>query len=209
MNLIDSLQWRYATKQFDASKKISAPDLQLLQDAVSLAPSSYGLQPFRVLLISDPEVREQLKAVAYGQPQITAASHLFVFAHKLDMTEGYVDDFMQRTASERGISVASLAGYSQVIKGSVASKSPEAISAWNQRQAYIALGHLLVAAATQHIDACPMEGFDPAGVDKVLNLAEQGLAPAVIAAVGYRSAEDKMQFAAKVRLPQSELFATI
>ncbi len=209
MNLIDSLQWRYATKQFDASKKISAADLQTLQDAVSLAPTSYGLQPFRVLVITDPELREKLKAVAYGQPQITDASHLFVFAHKLDMTEAYIDDFMQRTAEARGIAADSLAGYSQVIKGSVASKSPEVIAAWNQRQAYIALGHLLVAAATHHIDACPMEGFDPAGVDKILGLAEQGLAAAVIAAVGYRSAEDKMQFAAKVRLPQSELFVNI
>lgn len=209
MNLIDSLQWRYATKQFDASKKISAADLQTLQDAVSLAPTSYGLQPFRVLLITDPELREKLKAAAYGQPQITDASHLFVFAHKLDITEAYIDDFMQRTAQARGIETESLAGYSQVIKGSVAGKSPEAIAAWNQRQAYIALGHLLVAAATHHIDACPMEGFDPASVDKILGLAEQGLATAVIAAVGYRSAEDKMQFAAKVRLPQSELFVNI
>lgn len=209
MNLIDSLQWRYATKQFDASKKISAADLQTLQDAVSLAPTSYGLQPFRVLLITDPELREKLKAAAYGQPQITDASHLFVFAHKLDITEAYIDDFMQRTAQARGIETESLAGYSQVIKGSVAGKSPEAIAAWNQRQAYIALGHLLVAAATHHIDACPMEGFDPASVDKILGLAEQGLATAVIAAVGYRSAEDKMQLAAKVRLPQSELFVNI
>ncbi len=209
MNLLDALAWRYATKKFDAAKTIREEDLQFLQESIRLAPTSYGLQPFRVFVVTDPGIRERLKAVAYGQPQLTDASHIFVFAHRLDMPAAYIDDFMALTAKVREMDPAALTGYAAMIKGSIAHRSPAEITAWNQRQAYIALGHLLIAAASRHLDACPMEGFDPAGVEEVLGLREQGLGAAVIAAVGYRSAEDKMQHAARVRLSPEALFQAV
>lgn len=209
MNLLDALTWRYATKQFDATQKISEADLTFLKEAIRLAPTSYGLQPFRVLLVTDPAIREQLRAAAYGQPQLTDASHIFVFAHQLDMPADRIDEFIQRTADTRGLDPTALSGYGDMIKGSLAHRSPAEITAWNQRQAYIALGHLLVAAASRQIDACPMEGFDAAAIGEILGLGEQGLGAAVIAAVGYRSAADKMQHAARVRLSPEALFQTV
>ncbi|MTB52323.1 NAD(P)H-dependent oxidoreductase [Lewinella sp. W8] len=208
-SLLADLNWRYATKKFDPTRKLSAEDVSFLMEAINLTPTSYGLQPFRVLIVENPEVREQLKAASYGQTQITDASHLFVFAYKLDMSENYVDDFMARIADARGVDVSALEGYGNTIKGSVAAKGAEVTTEWNRRQTYIAVGNLLTAAATLRVDACPMEGFDPAKYDEILGLKEQGLEATVAVPVGYRSAEDAYQHLAKVRLPLDELFQTV
>ncbi|MEM9930746.1 MAG: NAD(P)H-dependent oxidoreductase [Bacteroidota bacterium] len=204
--IIEGLQWRYATKRFDENKKVSDADIATLQNAVNLAATSYGLQPFRVLLISDQEIKEKLRPAAFNQPQLTESSHVFVFVNKLDMPPAYVDDFIARVATTRGIALEDLKGYGEFIKGSFADKDASFIQDWTRRQAYIALGTLLATAGELKVDACPMEGFDPAQFDEILGLKEQGLSACVLAPVGYRSEEDKTQHAAKVRLPLTDLF---
>ncbi len=208
MNLVTDLQWRYATKKFDASKTVAATDIETLQKAVNLTATSYGLQPFRVLLVTDPALKAKLRPAAYNQSQITDASHLFIFCYKTDISDAYVDDYMQRIAHTRGIAVENLKGFGDTIKGSVASRPAADVAAWNKHQAYIALGTLMAAAAEMKIDTCPMEGFDPAQFDEILELDKLGLKSAVIAAVGYRSAEDGLAQAAKVRLALADLFIT-
>lgn len=208
-SLLADLNWRYATKKFDPSRKLSAEDVEFLREATNLTPTSYGLQPFRVMMVENPEIREKLKAASYGQTQITDASHLFVFCYKLDMPDAYVDDFMARIAATRGIDLSALAGYGNTIKGSVAIKDAEAVKTWNRCQTYIAVGNILTAAANLRVDACPMEGFNPAQYDEILGLKDRGLAAAVAVPVGYRTTEDDFQHLEKVRLPVDELFETI
>ncbi len=205
-SFIDSLKWRYATKSFDTDKKVSAEDIRTLKESINLTATSFGLQPFRVMVIDDPALKTKLRAASWDQPQLEESSHVFVFASKLDMTAEYIDDFVRRTAATRELSYEALSGYGDFMKNSIAGKDPEFIQDWNRRQAYIALGTLLAAAAELRIDACPMEGFDPAQYDELLGLKEKGLTAAVIAPVGYRSAEDPTQHAAKVRLPLEEIF---
>ncbi len=204
--IIEALQWRYATKRFDAAKKVSDADIKTLQESVNLAATSYGLQPFRVALITDDETKEKLRVAAYNQPQLTESSHVFVFANKLEVTPEYVDEFIRLVATTRGLDVADVQGYADYIKGSLATQDAAAIQDWTRRQAYIALGTLLATAGELKVDTCPMEGFDPAQVNDILGLPEQGLSACVIATVGYRSEEDQTQHAAKVRLPLADLF---
>lgn len=208
-SIISALNWRYATKKFDATKTAETAHIQTIKEAVNLAATSYGLQPFRVILVTDKDTKAKLREAAYGQPQLTDASHIFVFAAMQDISDAYVDEYMQRVADTRGIDVANLAGFGSTIKGSVKGKSTDDVRTWNQRQAYIALGTLLQTAAELHIDACPMEGFVPAQFDEILGLTSKGLGSVVIAAVGYRSEEDGLAQAAKVRLPLNELFTEI
>ncbi|PHI21308.1 NAD(P)H-dependent oxidoreductase [Lewinellaceae bacterium SD302] len=205
-HLLEKLNWRYATKQFDPNKQVGDQDLEIMQRSVRLAATSYGLQPFRVVMVNDPEVREQLKSAAYGQSQITDASHLAVFCAKTDMSPEYVDDYMARLATARNLPISAVEGFGNTIKGQVDSMDAATITAWNKRQTYIALGHWLIAAAELHIDCCPMEGFDAEKFDEILGLKEQGLTATVVAPIGYRSEEDAMAKAAKVRLPLEKLF---
>ncbi|NJB84412.1 nitroreductase [Lewinella marina] len=209
MTLIDSLKWRYATKRFDATRQVGTEDLQTLKEATNLAASSFGLQPYRVLVIEDPKVKEQLREASYNQPQLTESSHVFVFAAKRDLTPEYIDSYVDRIAEVRGVARENLDGYAEYMKGSVAGKDLDSVRSWNQRQAYIGLGTLLAAAAELGIDTCPMEGFDVAAYDRILGLEEQGLTATVIAPVGYRSPEDATQEQEKVRFSLDEMFTTI
>lgn len=205
-NLIDALNWRYATKKFDNSKSVSDADLSTLKQAVNLTATSFGLQPFRVLIVTDQATKDKLRAAAYDQGQVSDASHIFVFAAKLDVTPEYVDDFIKLTAETRDIPLESVEGYGEYIKGSIASKDQTFIQNWNKRQAYIALGSLLAAAGELQVDSCPMEGFDAAKFDEILGLKEKGLTATVIAPIGYRHADDHAAQYAKVRLPLSDMF---
>lgn len=202
--IIDALQWRYATKRFEEGKSVSGADIETLKQAVNLTATSFGLQPFRLLVIDDAGLKEKLREVSYNQPQLTESSHVFVFAAKKDMSPEYIEDFIRLMASERGVPYDKLEGYADYIKGSVAGKDPEFIENWNKRQAYIGLGTLLAAAGELKIDTCPMEGFEAAKYDDILGLTERGLTATVIAPVGYRSAEDQTADAVKVRLPLEE-----
>ena len=206
---INALNWRYATKKFDTEKSVDPASIQTLKEAVNLTATSYGLQPFRVILVTDKDTKAKLRKAAYDQPQLTDASHVFVFAAKNDISDEYVDDYMQRIADTRGIDIANLNEFGNTIKGGIYRQSTDDVRAWNQRQAYIALGTLLQTAAELHVDACPMEGFVPGQVDEILGLKEKGLGSVVIAPVGYRSADDIMAKAAKVRLPLNEMFTEI
>ena len=207
MSLLQSLEWRYATKRFDASEKVSEEDIEKLKQSINLAATSFGLQHFRVKVVTDPDIKARLRAAAYNQPQVTEASHVFVFAAKDDMLPEYIDNFIKMMAEQRGVDYENLKGYGEYIKGAVGSKSAEDIKDWNRRQTYIALGTLLAEAAELRIDSCPMEGFDPAQFDEILGLKEAAVTSVVICPVGYRNAEeDPTAGAAKVRLPLNQLF---
>ncbi|ETN96909.1 NAD(P)H-dependent oxidoreductase [Zhouia amylolytica] len=208
-NIIENLKWRYATKKFDPSKKISPQDLETLKEAIQLSASSYGLQPYQVLIIEDQEIREKLKPAAWNQTQITDASHLVVFANKVNLSPKDTEAYMNNISATRNIPVDSLNGFSEMINGVVNSLPEDAKAVWTSKQTYIALGNLLAAAAELKIDSCPMEGFEADKFNEILGLNEKGLNAAVIAPVGYRSEDDNTQEYIKVRKPKTELFTTI
>lgn len=199
MSILKSLKWRYATKQFDSSKKLSKEQVDTLLESVNLAATSFGLQPFDVLVVENPNTRQKLKEAAWGQSQVTDASQVVIFAAKTNLSAAHVDEFLKRISDVRGISVDAMADYRQMMVGSIESRSQEALVQWAARQAYIALGTLLTACAVEGIDACPMEGFAPAQFDEILGLKEKNLTAVVMATVGFRSADDKYQHLAKVR----------
>ncbi len=208
--LLEQLNWRYATKQFDPNRKISAADWATIEDALTLSASSGGLQPLKFIVVTDPAMRAKLSPASYGQRQVTEASHLVVFASKLNFSEADVDEFIKRISTVRGAPVESLAPFREMLVGGIVKSMDEAArNAWARNQAYIALGNLLTSAALLGIDACPMEGFDRGQFDEILGLKAKGYAPAVIATVGYRSSEDKYAAAPKVRFPKERLFVNV
>lgn len=206
--MIESLKWRYATKKFDKNKQVTAENIQLLKEAVRLTASSYGLQPYKVLEIKSPEIREKLKAVSFGQPQITDASTLFVFCANDDLTDAHIDSYLELSAKIQKVDVEVFKGYGDFMKGVFGSRTTADKHEWAARQAYIALGNLLTTAASMQIDVCPMEGFDAQQYNEILGLKGSGYSSVVIAAIGYRSADDEAQNKAKVRRPLDELFET-
>ena len=208
--LLEQLNWRYATKQFDSNRKISAADWTTIEDALTLSPSSGGLQPLKFIVVTDPAMRAKLSPASYGQRQVTEASHLVVFASKLNFSEADVDEFIKRISTVRGAPVESLAPFREMLVGGIVKSMDEAArNAWARNQAYIALGNLLTSAALLGIDACPMEGFDRGQFDEILGLKAKGYASAVIATVGYRSPEDKYAAAPKVRFTKERLFINV
>lgn len=202
---IDNLNWRYATKKFDASKKVSKEDLENLLEATALSASSYGLQPYEILVVEDAALRNKLQPAAWGQSQITEASHLIVLANQSTFGEELVDDYLNNVSETRGIPSNDLQGYSDFMKSKLMPLSESAKATWTARQTYIALGNLLSAAADLKIDTCPMEGFDSAQFNEMLGLSKRGLNAAVLVAVGYRSIEDKTQHYKKVRKAKENL----
>ncbi|WP_411032294.1 NAD(P)H-dependent oxidoreductase [Spongiimicrobium sp. 3-5] len=208
-NYIDSLNWRYATKKFDPSKKIAKADLETLLEAVRLSASSYGLQPYQILVITDPEIREKLKPVSWGQSQITDASHLIVFANNTVVDENLMDGYIKNVSNTRGIPQEELQGYGDFMKSKLLDLTEEQRLSWTSRQVYLALGNLLSAAALLKIDTCPMEGFEAEKYNEILGLKEKGLNAAVVATIGYRSEEDTTQHYKKVRRSKEELFTHI
>ncbi len=203
---LENLQWRYATKKFDKEKKLSEEDLEELLEGVRLSASSYGLQPYEVIVVSDPEIREKLRAAAWNQAQITDASQLIVFANYRQIDADHVSDYMQNIAETRNIAREELSGMEEMINSTVQSRSNEGQQIWGSKQTYIALGTLLSSAASMRIDACPMEGFNADEFDEILGLKEKNLQSSVIAAVGYRSEDDQNQHLEKVRKSKTDLF---
>jgi|TARA_R110001606_G_scaffold122234_1_gene255066 nitroreductase len=206
---IENLNWRYATKKFDASKKVSKKDLENLLEATSLSASSYGLQPYEILVVEDAALRSKLQPAAWGQSQITEASHLIVLANQSTFGEELVDDYLDNVSETRGIPSNDLEGYSDFMKSKLMPLSESAKATWTARQTYIALGNLLSAAADLKIDSCPMEGFDSAQFNEMLGLSKKGLNAAVLVAIGYRSQEDKTQHYKKVRKTKENLITYI
>lgn len=205
----DALAWRYATKKFDASKTVSDADIETLKRSVNLTATSFGLQPFRTLVVSDRELKKKLREASYDQTQVEDSSHVFIFAAKTDMDDAYIEEFGRRMAAERGIDYAEIEGYVQYMQNSVGGMELKQKQDWMKRQAYIALGSLMAQAAELRIDNAPMEGFVPAKFDALLGLTDRGLTATVMCCVGYRSEEDGLQHAAKVRLPLERMFVEV
>ncbi|MCB9304068.1 MAG: NAD(P)H-dependent oxidoreductase [Lewinellaceae bacterium] len=209
MNLLDKLNWRYATKVFDPSMKVSENDLNFLKEAIRLAVSSYGLQMYKVLIIENPEIRKELRKASWDQAQITDASHLFVFCNYTRNHDQHVDDYIQLVIdTQKTVNIQGLKKYGEAIKSSIGNMTSEERKSWAEKQAYLALNNLIVACADRQIDACPMEGFDKQEYNRLLGLDEMGLNASVIAPVGYRSNKDETIGRKKVRKTIKELFLT-
>ena len=209
MNYLENLKWRYATKKFDASKKVSYKDLEKLKKAIQLSVSSYGLQLYKVLIIENIALRESLKHFSWGQNQITDASHLIVFCNYTNVENKHIDGFIELTSKTQDIDITNLNEYGSFIKGKIKQMTQSELFNWTSKQTYLALGNLLNACADLRIDSCPMEGFESEKYNDILGLSEQGLNAAVIATIGYRSFEDYSQNRSKVRKPLNKLFQTL
>ncbi|MEX1315641.1 MAG: NAD(P)H-dependent oxidoreductase [Synechococcaceae cyanobacterium] len=205
-DLLSALRWRYATKAFDPGRRIPAGTWAALERSLVLSPSSYGLQPWRFLVIDDPALRAELRPHSWNQSQITDASHLVVFLAQRAITEADLDRLIAATAAARGVPAEQLTGYRELmLKDLVHGPRSERIGSWASNQVYIALGTFMTAAALLEVDTCPIEGFSPADYDRILDLENTPYRSAVVCAAGYRSADDKYADLAKVRYPAAEL----
>jgi nitroreductase len=208
--LIHQLNWRYATKQFDPQRKISAADWSTLEEALVLSPSSCGLQPWKFVVVSNPAIREKLVAASHGQRQVADASQLVVFAIKKNLGEQDIDHHLNRIAEVRGVPRKSLGAFRDMMIGLIVKDRSDAErKIWATKQVYIALGNFLTSAALLGIDACPMEGIDPAKYDEILGLDQHGLGAVVVATAGYRAATDRYSQAKKVRFPRDEVLVRV
>ena len=204
--LLQQLNWRYATKKFDAAKKITAADWAVLEEALILTASSYGLQPWKFIVVTDPALKAKLRPASWNQAQVEDCSHLVVFTAQQDVTEGDVDRFIARIAEVRDVTAESLAGYKGFMMGDLVNGPRHSIiSEWAARQSYIAMGNLLTSAALLGIDACPFEGIEPAKYDEILGLAGSGYATVAACPLGYRAADDKYASVPKVRFAAKDV----
>ncbi len=208
-HFLKQLNWRYATKLFDPKKKLPEALLEKLLDAARLSPSSYGLQPWHFVVVTDPKTRTELRSHAWNQPQITDSAALVVLCSTAKMSEQHVNHFADSIVKDRGIKPADIEGYRQMMLGLLPKVQGEAGDSWMTHQVYLALGMLLSACAIAEVDACPMEGFSNAEFDRVLNLHQKELRSRVLCAIGFRSAEDRLAQAKKVRAKNSEVFTRI
>lgn len=205
--ILEALDWRYATKIFDADKKINEKDWNTLVESVRLAPSSYGLQPWKFIVVENKELRAKLREVSWNQSQVTDASHYLVFTTLEKLDAQYVDKFVADIAKTRGLQAEDLAGYRDMMVGNlVEGPRSQTIDAWAQRQSYIAMGQLTLAAGLLKVDTCALEGLDPAAYDKLLGLEEGPYKTIAAVALGYRKDEDKYKDLKKVRFNQEEIF---
>lgn len=206
---IENLNWRYATKKFDTSKKLSEDTVEKLLKSLQLSASSYGLQPYEIFVVSDEKTKEQLKLAGWNQAQFTDASHIFIFAGLKHLDEAYIDSYVKNISDIRDIQVRDLGALKEKLMKNIVEEPRDQQKAWAQKQAYLALGNFLSAAADLKIDTCPMEGYDTEKVDEVLGINNTNLSTAVVASAGYRSKDDALQHAKKVRKQKEELFHLI
>jgi nitroreductase len=205
--LIGALHWRYATKKFDASKKIPDATWATLEEALVLAPSSAGLQPWKFVVVRDTETRKKLSAAAHGQSQPIDCSHFVVFAGRKNYDGSDIERFFRRIAEVRGATTESLKGYRDMVTGAVdRARSGGYLDTWMSRQVYIALGEFMTSAALLRVDSCPMEGIEPEKFDEILGLTALGYTSLCACAAGYRSAEDAYATAPKVRFKPEDVF---
>lgn len=205
-DILEQLNWRYATKGFDPSRKIPEETMRTIEESLVLTPSSFGLQPWKFIVVEDQSIKDQLPAVSWDQAQAKDCSHMVVLTVKTGYTRKDVGDFIARMGEIRGVSADSLAGYEQFAGGFAEKASAEGwVDDWSKKQVYIALGQLMFTVALLGVDACPMEGIDPAAYDRILGLEGTGYATVVVCPLGYRSEDDKYAKAAKVRFPIEEM----
>ena len=208
-SIIEDLTWRYATKKFDATKKIAPEAIEVLKNVLQLVPTSYGLQPLKYLFIENTAIRQELLQHSFGQQAIVDASHLLVICSYTTIEDHSVDSYMETTALTRQIELEKILGFGDFIKKTVGEWGDTEVASWTSRQAYIALGFLLQSCAQLRIDSTPMEGFKPSGYDEVLNLSAQKLTATLVIPLGYRHDEDGNQHLKKVRRTFEELFEVI
>lgn len=203
MTFLSQLDWRYATKKFNGVK-IPDADIQKITDAIIKAPTSFGLQPFHVTVVSSEELKSKLKEKAYNQEQITSGSHVFIFSARTDVVDR-VKKYFDTASGDDANTRQTMKDYEAMVNGFAAGLSEEGVKVWAAKQVYIALGFGLAACAELGIDSCPMEGFDPAGFKEVLGLPENHF-PVVTLATGYRDASEVIR--SKVRFSETDLFDT-
>jgi nitroreductase len=204
--LLAQLRWRYATKQFDPARTIPPELWHTLEEALILTPSSYGLQPWKFLVVTDTGLRQALRPHSWDQSQITDASHLLVFAQRKNLDAKHIERYINRIAHVRGISASSLEGFKNIMVDFIEkAKHGFDIDQWASHQVYIALGNFLTCAALLGVDACPMEGIDTGKYDQILGLDAKGYHTLCAAAAGYRAPQDPYAAAAKVRFPAEEV----
>ena len=208
MELLEQLHWRYATKKMDPTKAVPQEKVDRILEAVRLAPTSSGLQPFEVFVVTNPEVREKIKAIAWNQSQVTDGSHLLVFAAWDNYTADRINMMFDLTNDERGSTNEGWENYRNMLLSKYPVRSAEENFQHAARQAYIGLGLALAAAAMEEVDSTPMEGFDNQALDDILNLASKGLKSVAIMPLGYRESDkDWLANLKKVRMPR-EMFVT-
>ena len=203
--LLDALRWRYATKQFDATRKIPEDVWSCLEESLVLTPSSFGLQPWKFIVVANPALRAKLLPDSWNQQQVTDASHFVVLAARTDLTADDIETWVGRMAEVQGQALDAVAPLKGMIAGFAERMSVEERHAWNARQIYIALGQLMTAAAVLGIDTCPMEGISASAYDRILGLEASGYATAVACALGYRAESDKYAGMPKARFLRSKV----
>jgi nitroreductase len=205
MDIIEKLKWRYATKKFDPSKKLTGHQMERLLQSINLTPTSMGMQVFSVVLVEDADIRLKLREASNNQSQVTDASHFILFVRPTKVTDKWADAHAANIVKTRGVTPESVAGYVRSMKNIIGNMSDESAEIWTSKQIYIALGVLMATCAAEGIDACPMEGFNAHKYDEILQLPSKGYHAVVAAAVGFRSKEDKYATLPKVRKDLSEL----
>ena len=203
-DIIEQLEWRYAVKKFDASKKLSLEQIDKLKRAFNLTATSYGLQPIRLLVLEDKELQKNLVAHTYNQKQVGQASHVLVFCVETNIDGDYVKSYFERVKEIRGTSDETLNPFRDYLVEEFGKKDKKEIQEWATRQAYLAMGNLLTICALEEIDACPMEGFEPDAYNEMLDLKEKGLSAVLVLPVGYRAEDDMFAGFRKVRREMSK-----
>jgi nitroreductase len=204
--ITDALHWRYATKKFDHGRRIPAETWSALEEALILTPSSYGLQPWKFIVVSDHATRERLVPASWDQKQAIECSHYVVFAARRNYDDADLAHFMERSAEVRGVPIETFKGYAAIIAASTAkARANGTLDAWMAKQSYIALGQFMAAAALLGVDTCPMEGINPHSYDEILGLTGSGYATLCACAAGYRSVDDKYSRLAKIRFKAEEV----
>lgn len=209
MNVIDHYKWRYATKKFDTKKKISNSNIELIKESISLAPTSYGLQLFKVIIVEKKEIKDDLKKASFNQSQISDASHIFIFCNSTKIVENDIDTYIKNKAAIQNKTISEISGYGDFLKDTLLKKEHNKISTWTANQVYIALSHLMTFCPSLGIDSCPIEGFETSKYNEILKLNNRNLNSTVVAAVGYRSNKDSSQYEKKIRKSNDELFETL
>ena len=209
MNLNEILKWRYACKKFDPEKKVDNETIEYLKESIRLTATSFGMQPFKIMVIENQEVLDKLRPVSWNQSQISDCSHLFVFCNYLEITKEMVDAYAKLRARIQEKSMEETMTYINYMWGKVREYSPQYVREWASKQCYIALGNLLTACGEKRIDSCPIEGFEKDSYDKILGLKERNLASAVCTAVGFRAQDEQNQYNNKVRKAPEGIFEAI
>jgi nitroreductase/dihydropteridine reductase len=207
--ILEDLNWRYATKKYDNSKQVSSEHWQIILDSLRLTPTSYGLYPLHFIVVESENTRSLLREKAWGQSQITDAAKVLVLCIKTDVNATYIDQHILRTAKIRNQDPEKIKGYGEFVKKQLILKGEEEIIRWNEKQAYIALGQLMHTCASLRIDATPMEGFEPESFDDILGLKEKNLKSVLVCAIGYRSEEDGNQHLPKIRKDLDEIVEVV